>query len=262
MNSPLPNKPETADFIARQYAFAAHIRDPEVNPAPAGVEDRRMAIYRDLFYNNIAGFVESGFPVLREVMDEDHWHAMVRDFFVRHRCETPIFTEIAREFLDYLQNERGDVEGDPAFLRELAHYEWVELALSIDQSDIDQLSCDPDGDLLDGHPVISPLAWPLSYQYDVQHISADYQPRQAPEQPTHVVVYRDREDEVRFMTVTPVTQRLLYLLIENTGISGRDALNQIAEELQHPDPRQVIEHGLQTLRELQERDIVLGTITA
>ena len=259
MNHPSPNKPETPDFIARQYAFAAHIRDPLTHPAPDGVEDRRMAIYRELFYNNIAGFIESGFPVLHAVMDETHWHAMVRDFFVQHRCETPIFTEIAREFLEYLQTERGEVAGDPGFLRELAHYEWVELALSIDQNDIEQLSYRHDGDLLDQHPLISPLAWPLSYQYDVHHISTDYQPEQAPEQATHVVVYRNRDDEVRFMTVTPVTQRLLYLLIENDTMTGREALSQIARELQHPDPSQVIDHGLLTLRELQQRDIVLGT---
>ncbi|HKX55116.1 MAG TPA: putative DNA-binding domain-containing protein, partial [Xanthomonadales bacterium] len=34
-------------------AFAAHIRNPAVAPAPADVEDRRMQIYRDLFFNNI-----------------------------------------------------------------------------------------------------------------------------------------------------------------------------------------------------------------
>ena len=44
---------ELPEFQQKQYAFAAHIRDPENNPAPSGVEDRRMAIYRELFFNNL-----------------------------------------------------------------------------------------------------------------------------------------------------------------------------------------------------------------
>ncbi len=58
--------PDTAkaDFIQQQYDFAAHIRNPEQNPAPAGIEDRRMGIYRELFYNNVEGFLSNGFPVL------------------------------------------------------------------------------------------------------------------------------------------------------------------------------------------------------
>ena len=36
-----------------QTRFAGHIRDPRQVAAPDGIEDRRMAIYRDLFFNNI-----------------------------------------------------------------------------------------------------------------------------------------------------------------------------------------------------------------
>ena len=44
---------DTPDFQKKQYAFAAHIRDPENNPAPTGIEDRRMGVYRELFFNNL-----------------------------------------------------------------------------------------------------------------------------------------------------------------------------------------------------------------
>ena len=48
-------------FIDSQNEFMAHIREPEHNPKPNDIEDRRMAIYRDLFFNNIAGFISSVF---------------------------------------------------------------------------------------------------------------------------------------------------------------------------------------------------------
>ena len=40
-------------FQETQYQFAAYIRDPEHQPIPDQLESRRMAIYRDLFFNNI-----------------------------------------------------------------------------------------------------------------------------------------------------------------------------------------------------------------
>ena len=75
-----------AGFKDKQYAFANHIRDPDNNPAPAGAEDRRMAVYRDLFFNNIESLLAANFPVLRKLHDEDSWRAMVRDFYATHRC--------------------------------------------------------------------------------------------------------------------------------------------------------------------------------
>ena len=56
---------DPAGFAALQYAFAGHIRDPEHMPVPDGVEPRRMAVYRDLFYNNVENFIANSFPVLR-----------------------------------------------------------------------------------------------------------------------------------------------------------------------------------------------------
>ena len=39
---------EHRDFQDMQYAFAAHLRDPAHAPAPEGIEDRRLAVYRSL----------------------------------------------------------------------------------------------------------------------------------------------------------------------------------------------------------------------
>ncbi len=60
-------------FQQHQYAFAAHIRDPETNPAPEGIEDRRMAIYRNLFFNNVSQLLAKTFPVLHKILGADAW---------------------------------------------------------------------------------------------------------------------------------------------------------------------------------------------
>ncbi len=245
-------------FKKYQYDFTAHLRDPERHPAPEGIEDRRIGIYRDLLYNNVEGFIASGFPVLRSIYNDEDWHRMVHDFFARHQSTTPYFLEISQEFLDYLQSEREPQAEDPQGLLELAHYEWVELALMVAEENIDLDRVDPNGDLLQRHPVLSPVAWPLAYQYPVHRMGPDYLPAATPDQPTYLIVYRNRVDEVRFLEINPVTARLINLLQENPEITGELALEQIAQEMNHPNHDLVIRGGLSAMQELQSYGIVLG----
>ncbi|MFV2059955.1 MAG: DUF2063 domain-containing protein [Gammaproteobacteria bacterium] len=258
------NKPSQPEFIRRQYEFAAHIRDPKNNPAPSDVEQRRMDIYNELFYNNVEGFMSNSFPVIQRIYGEQKWHELIHDYFSRHHAHTPLFSEMPREFLKYLENDRDIQETDPPFLLELAHYEWTELALGLLDLDNDLNSIDPDGDLLDNTPVKSSLAWSLSYHYPVHKISPEYQPREVPEQATYIVVYRNTEDEIVFMELNPVTARLVQLISETDNTaekkSGRELLKIIAKEMNHPDPSTVIKGGLQAMQELRSRNILLGTL--
>jgi hypothetical protein len=243
-----------------QLEFAAHIRDPATTPAPAGVEDRRMKIYRELFFNNLRDLLGRSFPVIRQVLGPERWDAMVRDWLVEHRAVTPLFLELPREFLEYLAEAREARPGDPPFLAELAHYEWVELALSIDENEIDEGGVDRDGDLLDGRPVLSPLAWSLAYAWPVHRLSPEFQPAAAPAEPTRLVVYRDRADEIGFLEINAVTARLLELLAApSPGVrTGRECLLKIAAELGHPAPETVVSGGAELLAGLRARDVLLG----
>ncbi|MGV6859025.1 MAG: HvfC family RiPP maturation protein [bacterium] len=250
------SKPE---FQQEQERFTAYIRNPMDNAPPGGIEERRMAVYRDLFFENIKDFISNGFPVLKTLYSEENWNALIRQFFSLHQCQTPYFSRIAEEFLDYLQHEHVVGENDPPFLLELAHYEWVELAVSIDTDEIDWSQIDRHGDLLSGIPIISPLVWSLSYTWPVHEIRYDYQPKTPPEQPTFLTVWRNGESDVEFMEANAVTARLIQLLQENEGRSGQQLLEQIAEELQHPQPEMVIQGGHQILVKLHKREIIPGT---
>lgn len=93
------------EFQVVQAAFAAHLRDPAAQAAPPDIEDRRMAIYRRLFFNNIQSFLSNAFPVLRQLYADADWQVLVRGFYARHRCRRPQFYQLAEEFLDYLAEE-------------------------------------------------------------------------------------------------------------------------------------------------------------
>lgn len=248
------------DLHQQQMAFAAHIRNPAEHAAPGDVEDRRMKIYRDLFFNNISKYLASNFPVLRKIYGEQRWKQLAREFYTEHRAHTPLFPEIPKEFLRYVQEQRVGREGDPPFLLELAHYEWVELALSLDTHEITDVAADPAGDLLQGIPVFSPLAWPLAYQYPVHRISPEFQPQEAPGQATRLLAYRNREDQVKFMEINPVTWLLLEKL-QSGGKTGEHILLSVATDIGRANDPAVLEHGRKILQDLQQRDVILGTLT-
>ncbi len=250
--------PDSAgDFRALQYEFTAHIRDPSRNPAPAGIEDRRLAIYRELLYNNVEGFMATSFPVLRSILPDSRWHAMIRAYFADHRARTPYFPKLAREFLHYLADKDADAD-EPPFLRELAHYEWLEIETMMDKREIDDEPVDATIGCLDGMPVLNPIARVQSYAYPVHRIGPDFQPQEPPAQPTYLVVYRDRNDDVRFMELNPMTARLIELIANAALESGRAMLAQIAAELNHPDPAVVMAGGDQILQELHTRGVLIG----
>ncbi len=239
-----------------QYAFAAHIRDPESHPAPPGVSPVRMAMYRELFFNNVSSFIANGFPVLKEVLDAAHWLELVQDFFARHQSQTPYFAEFPEEFLAFLSEGRGKPPQDPPFLLELAHYEWVELALSLAAGDAPPACPELEQDPLACVVSLSEVAWPLAYRFPVQRIGRDFQPAAPPAEPTFIVVYRDREDAVRFMELNAATFRLLQILQEDGPRPAGQCLRRIAEELGHADPAAVLEHGAETLRGLARRGVI------
>ncbi|MEX0828079.1 MAG: putative DNA-binding domain-containing protein [Haliea sp.] len=249
--------PAPDHFQQVQYAFTQHLRDPDNVPAPADIEPRRMAIYERLLFKNVEDFLVHSFPVIRKLTADDRWLAMIRDYFKHHQARNPLFPRMPLEFLEYLEHERDD-PADPPWLLELAHYEWMETAMAIDPREIELAKPDVEPDWLNSVPVLSPVMTPLVYRWPVHMIGHEYQPDTPPDQPTYLVIYRDRDDKVGFLELNPVSARLI-ALIQATPRTGRELLQQIATELNHPNPDVVISGGLDIFRQLFNLDIILAT---
>ena len=246
------------DFKKIQRVFTGHMRDPEKNPPPEGIEDRRLAIYRNLIYDNIEGFIANSFPVLRKIIPDDRWHEMLRDYVCNHQSHTPLFPRMPQEFLAYLENERQAQPEDPPFMLELAYYEWAEIAISLDVREVELDKIDTEGDLLRGVPVLNPIILPHVYQYPVHLIGPDFTPEKPPEVPTYLVVYRRLDDEVRFLELNSVSARLIEWFQQNTDKTGLQLLEHIANELDHPKPEIVIRGGVKIMQDMYRKNILLG----
>lgn len=221
-----------------------------------------MAIYRDLLYRNVESFMAGGFPVLRRIMRDAAWHAIIRDFFKTHRSRTPYFPKLAREFLHYLEQEREWEETDFPFMLELARYEHAESAIMLDARRIPETGYVADGDLLEACPVLNPILVLLVCVWPVHRISPDYLPETPPDSPTCLLICRDRADRVRFTELNPVSARLVECLRADGRRRGRDILRDIAEELRHPDPETVVAGGREIMEDFRRQEILLGAVTA
>ena len=239
----------------QQLELTRHLRDPQRAQPPSDIEDRRLAVYRDLLFNNIESLLGGNFPVIRRTLGEAEWLALVRDFYRDHRSQTPLFPEIAREFLRYLESLP---RLDPPFLGELAHYEWVELALQISEARIDDVPHDPDGDLLDRAPTLSPLAWPLAYEWPVHRLGPDFQPEVPPPAPTLLLLRREPDGSVRFSELSPLVYRLLERLSEQPQLSGREQLQALAREAGASVDEGFIAQGRQLLDQMRTTGVILG----
>ena len=240
----------------QQTSMGLYLRDPEHCAPPAEMDPARAQVYRDLVFANLSSLISGTFPVLVNILGDDQWRALVRAFLRDYRAHTPKFGEIAEEFVEFLACEpQALAEGSwPPFMVELAHYEWVEMALQ--QSEAEPL---PAGDAegLLSHPLhISPLAWPLAYSWPVQRVGPGYQPDTAPDQPTLLLVRRAEDWSVKFSELSPLAFRLLQRIEQFPGLDGRAHLQALAHEAGMSDSPAFFNNGLSLLRQLHEQHVV------
>lgn len=248
---------ELPSFQRYQLAFTARLRDPENHPPPAGVPPERMAVYDEIVFNNLFESVSACFPVARSILGKRKWLKLNQAFMRDYSASSPLFRKIPEQFLHFLDKAETGLQALlPPYISSLCHYEWIELYVSSMDAVSNMREVQADGDLGKGRPVFSPTMQLLSYEYPVHKIS----PRKKPQHKasTQLLVYRNAEDQVKFIELNAVTYRLISLL-QNEAITGEQALKLIAKELQHPQPESIIEFGLSILKDLRSQGVIIDT---
>ncbi|OYY60451.1 MAG: hypothetical protein B7Y51_11775 [Burkholderiales bacterium 28-67-8] len=204
--------PEPMHFTDYQAAFAARIRNPKGAPRPPGASDQRMRVYQELLFNNLEGFLLACYPVTRKLLGKRLWTQTVRRFFSEHRSHSPLFRDIPKAFLDWMEIRAAELFPNLPFLAEFMHYEWLELSVSVTPDEIDPDAIDPHGDLLAGQPALNPTARLACYRYPVHRIGPRFKPSQPDGLTWCYLLHRDAEDNVRFTHLNVVTARLMEIL--------------------------------------------------
>lgn len=256
-----PNPPAPPESLLKlQRRFADHIRDPDgVAPLP-GIEERRLAIYRRLFFNNISNLMAKNFPVLRRLYADEDWHDLIRTFLRDHHAETPLFPQIGQEMVRFLSVLQADDRLPYPFLAELAHWEYVETCVRFDPADpcwietTDAIAPDH------ARPVLNPTLRLAIYQWPVHRIGPRFLPTEPEQGQVILLAYRRRDDSVAFKQINLLSARLIELMQANPDATGLELMKRIAEQLPQVDAEKLQAQGLALLTSLLQSEVILAMV--
>lgn len=232
--------------LLQDFADAVRFRHARFLDMPA----ERLAVYQELVGNNVRGFVFNTFPVLRQILGDERLGALVQDFFAESAMHTPYFIEIPEHFLRWLPTRQAEL---PPFAQQLAHYEWLELALY--RADEELPAAVPFQVEL---PLrLSPLASVQQYQFPVHQLSVEFQPDGAVE-PTWLALYRDRADEVKFLLLTPLSASVLQIVQQQSGVTAPELVQLLTPHLPQLTLEQVTQGVFGLVEQLLTSSLLLA----
>lgn len=208
-----------SSLAEQQAAFAKLVRFPDLENS-LEAEDRRLAIYRRLVFNNVFGLVSRAFKRTYALVGVEVFRGWVREFIQQGVSRTPYFSEISDEFDRWMQHQVTD-----PVVRELISYERAIIALDVDAQDLPEFHVEFSSE---DEIIVQPASRLLHFQYPVHLVKADEAHRPEHE-PTWLFIFRNPHNKLRFKQLSPAAFALMTLLRE--GASLRDACAQLANAL-------------------------------
>lgn len=197
--------PRLAEF---QSQFGDYLRRQEHSQADESLVPERVGrLYQELIFNSVATFPKQCFPICQALLPEQ-FDSLCQKFFADYRMHSPYFTDINRDFVDFIQDccDKGDL---PSVFADLSHYEWVELMVDILPDD----PIKPLFGLEKRQLALNPTIQNLHYGYPVHQITSQSTEEVEPED-TFLVMYRGLDDKIHTTQVNALTHLLLNFMLE------------------------------------------------
>lgn len=248
-----------------QNEFGEYLRSQRQSSSDA-IPTRVGKIYQDLIFNNVCGFLNQCFPIGKAIMSDD-WQTLCLYFFQRYPTHSPYFTEIPMQFVEFLSQLDDDefyksawlneltLSHDeikkliPAYLSELAHYEWLELYVETCPNQDNKLI------LNDGNRYfLNATLQNHFYLYPVQKIGKD---NEVALENTFLCVLR-HQDKVKFVEINLLTHLFLDF-VQNSQMVYQDKttlLQDFAKSIDYGDIDGLINFGDELLQMLINNHIV------
>ena len=240
------------DFRQFQFALARHLRDPLGAPAPVGVQAAHASACTQDMVAHLCDVLAPAFPVTHALLGDDLWEHAVRLFLKDAPSHAPWASAVQRAFVDHVC-ESPEMQSLPAWLQDLAHFEWLQSAVST--TPVTWPAFNATGDTLHHAVVLNPTHVEAAYEWPVHGINTDHKPDDM--QSTYVSMLRDPQDELHVLESSVFRGQLLDLLRE--GQTGEQAFMVLAMWLSYPEPEAFVREGAQVMAQLQREGVVLGT---
>jgi hypothetical protein len=240
------------DFRQYQFALARHLRDPLSMPLPKGVSQVDANACTHEMVKNLREVLEPAFPVTHALLGDEIWEHAVRLFLKQAPTHAPWSTVVQRAFVAHVC-ESSDMQSLPAWLQDLAHFEWLQNAVST--APVTWPAFDATGDVMKRPVVLNPSHVEAAYEWPVHSIDTDHNPDEM--QSTHVTMLRDVNDVLHVYESSVFRNQLIDLLRD--GQTGEEAFKVLAAWLSHPAPELFVHEGEELMAQLQTEGVLLGT---
>ncbi|HBK3262467.1 TPA: putative DNA-binding domain-containing protein [Legionella pneumophila] len=211
----------THRFQLVQHTFTEFVRGKS-EQLPPGVSLEQMQLYQSLAFTNLNEVISPCFPVLHSIVPRKLWSELLKQFLLVHQATTPLFHQVAHEFVSFL---KGMALPNYPFIYALAHYEWMEADVEMAPEDIPTQATQP-FQLLDAPLQLASTARLLHYEYDVEHISMEYQPKN--KVPTFLIVFRDDKNKVQFIKLNQLSYIALQIM-QYEQLTARQVIQHVIE---------------------------------
>lgn len=261
------SQPKQSDLADFQQTFGAYIRrGTHTTKDEALVPKRVGTLYQELVKNSILSFPKQCFPLCQQVVGEQVFDELCQKFVAHHLMDSPYFTDINDEFTQFIAQITTDsqhmTDDLPAFLPELAHFEWAELQTDIAPNRMFApiMPYWPDTSVKNStaHPSKQPQLrlngslLLLQYQYPVQQfnqpaffqsVSSSNEWQNMMPEPTFLAMYRHQDGDgiktriktrIETLNLTPVTFVLLDFVQEKLQKQPSQKQTQIPQITSRP----------------------------
>lgn len=233
-------------------------RDAE---ALASIGEQQFFVYRRLVRSTLANGIVAELSRTRALI-EQRFDADVEDFVSASLPRSHYLRDVAFEFVAFAGPRWKADASVPAFLHDLARYELVayESAAARPPANLPARSS-IDARLELGEPVVFDESVRLGrYDFPVhvlpEELSGDV-PALAPE-PTALLVYRDRELDLRTLVLSPLAASIVERLI--AGVTVQLAIVEACAAANTPLSPALLQELAALLADYAERGILLGTV--
>lgn len=240
------------DFRQSQFALARYLRNPLAVLPPEEVTIEDAIACTQAMAAHLSEVLDTAFPVTHALLGEDLWQQAVRLFLKEAPSHAPWAGAVQRAFVAHV-SQSPSMQGLPAWLQDLAHYEWLQNAVST--ASVNWPAFDVHGDVMQRAVVLNPTHVEAVYEWPLHGTSDEHKLNDM--QHIYVSMLRDVNDELHVFDSSMFRSQLLDLLRE--GQTGVQALLTLARWLSHPEPETFVHEAKPVMLQLQREGVVLGT---
>lgn len=194
-----------------QSSFANYCRTSNESYL-SGVQKDRAEYYHYLVSNVIIDTLSTAFPLSKQLLSEEEWGNLMKDFMLIHNCKTPQVWRMPFEFVEFVKGNSKTLLSKYPFIVELLFFEWIEIEMFMGE-DVRKdytLNGNPESSVL----MINPEIGLHKFNYPV-HLKNASEIGESDRGEYYLSVHRHPESgKVYFTDLSPALVLLLEFLIE------------------------------------------------